>query len=187
MASAIRLFLAAAFLAITVPSAPAAGVPEPDGYRMEEYRASVPETLKGARVLDTAAAEVLWESGGAVFIDVLPKPPRPKLPPGTVFRLPEHDDIPGSIWLPDVGYGALSSDMAAYFKENLDRALGGDAGKTAVFYCLTDCWMSWNAAKRAIEWGYSNVAWYPGGADGWAKAGLPLERRTPVPRPGMDE
>ncbi len=35
--------------------------------------------------------------------------------------------------------------------------------------------MSWNAAKRALEYGFSNVSWYPGGSDGWAKAGLPLE------------
>ena len=31
--------------------------------------------------------------------------------------------------------------------------------------------------------GYSKVAWYPEGADGWAAAGLPLERRMPEPRP----
>jgi rhodanese-related sulfurtransferase len=42
--------------------------------------------------------------------------------------------------------------------------------------------MSWNAAKRAMSLGYSNVAWYPEGADGWAKAGHPLEPREPEPR-----
>ncbi len=52
-----------------------------------------------------------------------------------------------------------------------------------VFYCLKDCWMSWNAAKRALELGYKNVDWYPEGSDGWAAAGLPLEKRTPEPRP----
>ena len=38
--------------------------------------------------------------------------------------------------------------------------------------------MSWNAAKRALALGYAHVAWYPEGADGWAAAGLPLEKRT---------
>jgi rhodanese-related sulfurtransferase len=41
--------------------------------------------------------------------------------------------------------------------------------------------MSWNAAKRALAMGYSNVAWYPEGTDGWAAADLPLQQATPVP------
>jgi PQQ-dependent catabolism-associated CXXCW motif protein len=44
---------------------------------------------------------------------------------------------------------------------------------------MTDCWMSWNAAKRAVEWGYSSVIWYPAGADGWEDAKLPLEEHRP--------
>jgi PQQ-dependent catabolism-associated CXXCW motif protein len=52
-----------------------------------------------------------------------------------------------------------------------------------VLYCLADCWMSWNAAKRAQEIGYSNVAWYREGTDGWFAAGLPLEETAPEPRP----
>ena len=39
--------------------------------------------------------------------------------------------------------------------------------------------MSWNAAKRAVEWGYSSVVWYPLGADGWEEAKLPLEENKP--------
>ena len=50
-------------------------------------------------------------------------------------------------------------------------------------YCLADCWMSWNAAKRALKIGYSNVAWYRDGTDGWLAAGLPLQEATPEPRP----
>ena len=37
--------------------------------------------------------------------------------------------------------------------------------------------MSWNAAKRALALGYTHVAWYPEGTDGWAAADLPLEPR----------
>jgi rhodanese-related sulfurtransferase len=47
--------------------------------------------------------------------------------------------------------------------------------------------MSWNAAKRALTLGYTRVAWYPQGTDGWATQGLPLETRTPVPRPQAAE
>jgi hypothetical protein len=38
-------------------------------------------------------------------------------------------------------------------------------------------------AGRAVALGYGNVAWYPEGSDGWAAAGLPLEKRIPQPRP----
>ena len=50
-----------------------------------------------------------------------------------------------------------------------------------VFYCLANCWMSWNAAKRAASWGYTRVYWYRDGTDGWEAAGLPLAAAAPVP------
>jgi PQQ-dependent catabolism-associated CXXCW motif protein len=49
---------------------------------------------------------------------------------------------------------------------------------------MADCWMSWNAAKRALELGHKAVVWYPEGTDGWSEAGLPLAPATAVPRPG---
>jgi rhodanese-related sulfurtransferase len=42
--------------------------------------------------------------------------------------------------------------------------------------------MSWNAAKRALTLGYSDVIWYPDGTDGWTEADLPLAPATPMPR-----
>ena len=29
--------------------------------------------------------------------------------------------------------------------------------------------MSWNAAKRILSMGFTNVAWYPDGTDGWTE------------------
>jgi len=52
-----------------------------------------------------------------------------------------------------------------------------------VMYCQADCWMSWNAAKRALSFGYSNIAWYPDGTDGWERANLPTVEAQPKPRP----
>ena len=46
--------------------------------------------------------------------------------------------------------------------------------------------MSWNAAKRALGYGYSNVAWYPDGTDGWEHANLPMVESRPEPRPGTE-
>lgn len=157
---------------------------EPEGYRTDNYRAPVPATLQGARVLSTAEAEAVWRDKRGVFVDVLPRPPKPKgLPAGTIWRDKPRFDIPGSIWLPDTGYGALAAATEDYFRNGLDRAARGNRAALLVFYCLADCWMSWNAAKRALTYGYSNVAWYPDGTDGWERAKLPTEELQPEPRP----
>ncbi|GLH77303.1 hypothetical protein SSBR45G_22110 [Bradyrhizobium sp. SSBR45G] len=181
--------LTAAVLAATLLLAAVAAraddlVAEPDNYRTETYRAPVPTTLAGARVLSTPETEAIWRAKSAAFIDVLPRPPKPKsLPAGTVWREQPRLDIPGSVWLPDTGYGVLAAATEDYLKRGLVQASGGDFGRLLVFYCLEDCWMSWNAAKRALTYGYRNVAWYPDGTDGWARADLPLQQTQPEPRP----
>lgn len=159
-------------------------VAEPDSYRTENYRAPVPTTLAGARVLSTRDTEAIWREKSAAFIDVLPRPPKPKnLPPGTVWREQPRLDIPGSMWLPDTGYGVLAAATEDYLKRGLARASDGDLSRLLVFYCLEDCWMSWNAARRALTYGYRNVAWYADGIDGWSRANLPLQQTQPEPRP----
>jgi PQQ-dependent catabolism-associated CXXCW motif protein len=156
--------------------------PEPDSYRMENYRAPVPADLAGARVLNTAQAESIWRNKSGAFIDVLPRPPKPNLPAGTVWRERPHHNIPGSIWLPDTGYGKLALSTEAYLRQGLARASGNDKTTLLVIYCQENCWMSWNAAKRVLAYGYPNVAWYPEGTDGWERAGLPEVESEPEPR-----
>lgn len=169
--------LAAAARADTAPPA------EPDGYRTDAYRAPVPATLTGATVIDTAKAFDLWRAKAAAFIDALPRAPKPEgLPKNVVWREQPRFDIPGSVWLPDTGYGALSGAAARYLEQGLAKASGGDKSKAIVFYCLANCWMSWNAAKRAMALGYARVLWYPEGTDGWATATHPLEEAKPEPR-----
>jgi PQQ-dependent catabolism-associated CXXCW motif protein len=162
--------------------------PEPAGFRMDDYRAPTPATLRGATVLSTQDARALWQHHDAVFIDVLPQAPRPTgLPASTIWREKPREDIPGSIWLPDTGYGALAPPMERYFQDGLALASDGNHDRMLVFYCLANCWMSWNAAKRAIALGYTHVAWYPDGTDGWTADHLPLESRSPLPRPKTSE
>ena len=133
--------------------------PEPDGYRMEDYRAPVPVTLAGVRVLTTAEAGAIWRAKAGVFIDVLPRAPKPKnLPEGTVWRDKPRLNIPGSMWLPDTGYGKLAAATEDYLRRGLVRATAGNSTALVVIYCQADCWMSWNAAKRILTYGYSNVA-----------------------------
>jgi PQQ-dependent catabolism-associated CXXCW motif protein len=162
--------------------------PEPDGFRMDDYRAPTPATLRGATVLSTEDAHAYWQNHDAVFIDVLPQVPRPGgLPASTIWHEKQRTDIPGSVWLPDTGYGALAPVMERYFENGLALASDGDRDRMLVFYCLANCWMSWNAAKRAIALGYTRVAWYPDGTDGWTADHLPTEARSPLPRPQASE
>ncbi|MDX3970609.1 MAG: PQQ-dependent catabolism-associated CXXCW motif protein [Bradyrhizobium sp.] len=157
---------------------------EPEGYRTDNYRAPVPATLAGARVLTTEEAEAVWRANSGTFVDVLPRPPKPKnLPEGTVWRDAPRRNIPGSIWLPDTGYGTLPPAMDDYLQRGLARASRGNKAALLVIYCLADCWMSWNVAKRAMAYGYSSVAWYPDGTDGWERAKLPTDEAQPEPRP----
>ena len=158
-------------------------VAEPEGYRTENYRAPVPATLAGARVLTTAEAEAIWRAGRAIFVDVLPRTPKPpNLPPSTVWRDQPRSNIPGSIWLPDTGYGKLAEATEAYLRRGLERASSGNKSVLLVIYCQEDCWMAWNAAKRVQSYAYSNVAWYPEGTEGWDRAGLPRAEAQPEPR-----
>jgi PQQ-dependent catabolism-associated CXXCW motif protein len=156
--------------------------PEPEGYRLESYRTPTPATLRGATVLGTEAARALWEAKAAAFIDVMPQAPRPpNLPPDTVWRQAPRESLPGALWLPNTGYGRLAPETEAYFRRGLAAASAGDPSRPLVFFCMRDCWMSWNAAKLALSYGTPQVYWFPDGTDGWREAGLPLERVEPAP------
>ena len=157
-------------------------VPEPTGYHGEPYRSAVPDTLAGATVLDaTGTAE--WQARGAVLIDVLPRVRKPAgLPPGTLWRDLPHDTIAGAVWLPGTGYDRLPPAAEAEFAAALDRLTGGGKAVPLVFFCKADCWMSWNAAKRAVALGHARVGWFPGGTDDWQAEGRALIPATP-PQP----
>ncbi len=164
-------------------SAPAASPPvaAPEGYRMTDYRAPTPAGVPGAVTVDTARARALVAAGEAVPVNVM-KLDRSTLPGAPWIVARTAPQIPGGVWLPNVGLGALTPELEGYFRSNLEALTGGDRGRGVLFYCLADCWMSWNAAKRAGAMGYTRVYWYRDGIDGWAEAGLPTtEDGKPVP------
>mgnify|MGYP001415321273 CR=1 FL=1 len=176
------MILRAVLLSLLLAGAAAAQVPEPEGYRMDEYRAPVPDRLSGGTVVTAAEAYALWQAGGTAFVDVLPRPPKPaNLPEGTIWRDKPRLSIPGAIWLPNTGYGALAPVMEEYFRAGLDKVTGGDPAHPLLFFCLDDCWMSYNAARRAIAMGRTRVYWMPGGTDDWGFFDYPLERLEPEP------
>lgn len=160
----------------------ACDIETPDGYRLDHYRAPTPCDLPGGQTVDALELQDIIEAEAPVLIDAMP-----------VLRTGETDftgrwtvtepreNIPGSVWLPNIGYGVLDEEMTAYFKENLEQVTEGDRHRPVVFYCFVDCWMSWNAARRALEFGYVRVIWYPEGTDGWKAIDAELEPSTPVP------
>lgn len=155
------------------PAAADPSVPVPDGYRQDDYRAPVPDSVPGAVVLHVADVQALLAQGGAVLVDVLPAPRRPDaMRPGSPWLPQPHRTLPGAVWWPEVGRGALPQEVEARFAARLHAAAAGNPGRLMVFFCLNDCWMSWNAARRAAALG-ARSGWFPEGVDGWAAAGLP--------------
>jgi len=164
-------------------SAPAPDpVAEPDAYRTDDYRKPVPQTLRGATSLSSTEAMKIWSDKTAIFIDVYPHAPKPgNLPVGTLWRETTHQSIEDAVWLPNVGYGVLSAATDGYFKRNLEALTNADKAKPLVFFCLRNCWMSWNAAKRALSYGYRNINWYRDGSDGWQEIGGLVVEVRPLP------
>ncbi|WP_457419891.1 rhodanese-like domain-containing protein [Roseateles sp. P5_E7] len=110
------------------------------------------------------------------------------LPPLLLFDvLGGAERLPGAL-------NAVPAHQAGSFDDNVQREFGaflkqvtqGRQDLPLVFYCAsTMCWMSYNAALRAIRMGYQKVGWYRGGVEAWKEAGLPIERAgAPGQRPG---
>lgn len=164
------------WLLVALLLAPGTGA---QGLRTGDYRAPTPLSLDGAVTVDTDEARALLAAGAVVPVDVLPADRQPGTGLWLVSRPRRH--LPGSVWLPNVGHGELSPALEEWFRRQLERLTAGKTSGGIMFYCVTDCWMSWNAAKRAVAWGYTAVHWYPDGTDGWSFAGLDLVPATLPP------
>lgn len=166
-----RSVLATAAAVLLLAGAPA--------YCEDGPRPAVPTTLPGARVVGTDEAAALVELPGTVIVDVSEAPRRPEgLAPGAVW-LPSHRDVPGSVWIPGAGRDAISPDLAAFYRARLTALTGSSPDRALLIYCHPNCIGSWNAAKRALEFGYRNVFWYPGGIEAWQDAGRPSALAEP--------
>ena len=82
----------------------ASAVPEPKEYRTEDYKAPVPATLRAPRARHRRIRSSSPEQ--PVLVDVLPRQPKPaNRPEGSIWIDKQREDIPGSVWLPNVGFG----------------------------------------------------------------------------------
>lgn len=72
--------------------------------------------------------------------------------------------------------GSFQDQSQQQFGQLLQSATQGNRSQPVVVYCADPhCWMSYNAALRAINLGYQNVFWYRGGIASWQQAGLPTQ------------
>ena len=131
----MRRLLFAALIA--APLLAAAGVPEPDGFRMDNYNAPVPDVLAGAGVVDAKALSAAM-AAGATAVDVMPAARRPPtLPVDRPWMPPPRMDIPGSLWWPELGRGAISQAQDAWFRARLSEVTGGKLDKPVAFYAVS--------------------------------------------------
>lgn len=152
------------------------------GLRTSHYRAALPDTVPGGTRITLKEAYQHYKNKTALFLDVMAHTGAGPSPLDGHWQLSEvRKNIPDSIWLPDVGTGTLTQDMAHYFKSNLQALSADNKQKPIIIYCTADCWMAWNAVQRAAHWGYKNILWFPEGTDDWHQAGYPLKKATPVP------
>ena len=149
------------------------------GYRIDRQRSPTPEDVPGGRRISATQVRDRCE---ALRIDVFgARQSRYDELDGTWLVGEPRLSLPGAVWLPEVGRGTLSTEMERYFADNLERLTGGDRAHPVVFFCVADCWMSWNAVRRAAALGYTDLHWFREGTDGWLDEGLDLAPVDPVP------
>ncbi len=122
-----------------------------------------PTSIPGGQVITTKGLVALVQGRQAPFLlfDVLGGPEMlPNAIPAVAASQP----------------GSFTDQTQTGFGQYLSQTTNGNKQMPLVFYCRsTHCWLSYNAALRAITMGYTNVLWYRGGIDAWTMAGLPLQ------------
>ena len=123
-----------------------------------------PTSIPGGQVITTKGLVALVQGRQVptILFDVL----------GQLETLPNA--VP-SAWLAQAG--SFNDSVQQQVSQMLGQRTEGRKDVALVFYCLSrECWMSYNAALRAIHAGYTNVLWYRGGIEAWKSAGLPMQQ-----------
>lgn len=124
-----------------------------------------PASIPGGQLVTTKGLAALVQGRPAPFVlfDVL----------GQAESLPNA--LPAA-WLSQAG--SFDDAVQQQAAQLLAQQTQGRKDVALVFYCLSrECWLSYNAALRAIAAGYTNVLWYRGGIEAWKAAGLPTQRQ----------
>jgi len=176
------------------PESPAASAPaaaalfDDAGYRIARYRSPVRSDPAPAAALPLAAALALVPGEDALFIDVMPAEGGVRDPVSGAWRLStRHLTIPGALWHPEAGRAPVDAALWQALVGAVRAARRTAPDRPVVLFCRTDCWMSWNAARRLAAAGIGNVHWLAEGTDGWHAAGKPLVTARPVAVPAQPQ
>lgn len=139
------------------------GVSPPPGLHAGAMHGPTPNQIPGGQVITTKGLVSLMQGVQGVnplLFDVLGGP----------------QQLPNAIGaVPAAQPGSFNDSIQQQFGQMLQQLTRGSRDVPLVFYCQgPQCWMSYNAALRAINLGYRNVLWYRGGVEAWQYAGLPL-------------
>lgn len=139
------------------------GVPAVATLRTGEHSAPTPVEIPGGKLIVTQALRDLVIKSEPTM--------RPLLI--DVLGGSGHASLPGTVWLADAGRGTSFEDATQRkLAEALQALTGGERMRPLVFFCQGPrCWLSYNAALRAIRLGYRTVYWYRGGIEAWLAAG----------------
>lgn len=152
-----------------------------DGYRSARYRAPIKLDPRPAPHLALVAALELDPQRDALFIDVMPVEGGVRDPASGKWRLSQqHQTIPGAQWHPETGRAPVDEDLWLGLQHAITSARAKRPKLPVILFCRSDCWMSWNAARRLALNGVSNVWWLAEGTDGWHAAGRQLITANPV-------
>lgn len=173
--------LLAGLLAGAMPATAQEALFDAAGYRIVHYRAPVDRAPEGTSRIAPAAAARLRPDVDALFVDVTPAEGAVRDAVGQWRLAQPHDSIPGAHWYPEAGRGVLAPGIGDWFGRGMARLTAKRRDRMIVIFCLADCWMSWNAAKRLRTWGYRNIWWLAEGSDGWRDLDLPLAPARPEP------
>jgi len=141
------------------------GVPPTDRLHAGPMHGPTPAQIPGGQVITTQGLLALIEGRQVPFVllDVLGAE---ETIPGSALAVPAHQP------------GGFDDQVQQEFGAFLSQATAGSPEMPLVLYCLSiHCWMSYNAALRAINLGYTNVLWYRGGLEAWKAAGRQTQAR----------
>lgn len=176
-----RVFACGCLCVAFFSSSAYAQVPEPEGYWSGPINSPVPATLAGGKVVHAAEVAQLIETKSPFIIDASNMPTRPEGMAADAPWLPlPHEAIPGSVWIPNIGEATISDNVDELLHARLLDGTDEDYDRLVIVYCHEQCWLSWNAAKRIISYGFRNVHWFPEGIEGWRAAGYKTEVVRPV-------
>lgn len=152
-----------------------------EGYRSARYRAPVDLPPFPAVPITLAKALRLRAGVDALFIDVLPAEGGVRDAATGQWTLGvQHDTIPGAAWHPEAGRGEPDPLLWRGLRDAVQTARARRPALPVVVFCRSDCWMSWNAARRLAREGFSEVYWLAEGIEGWHQAGRVLVRAEPI-------